>query len=67
LAVTHLPQVASKGDYHIKIDKQTTSDKTFTKVFYLSNEERINEVANMIAGEKPNSTAIEHAKTLLGY
>ena len=67
LAVTHLPQVASKGDYHIKIDKQTTSDKTLTKVFYLSNEERINEVANMIAGEKPNSTAIEHAKTLLGY
>ena len=67
LAVTHLPQVASKGDYHIKIDKQTTSDKTLTKVFYLSNEERVNEVANMIAGEKPNSTAIEHAKTLLGY
>lgn len=67
LAVTHLPQVASKGDYHIKIDKQTTSDKTLTKVFYLSYEERVNEVANMIAGEKPNSTAIEHAKTLLGY
>ncbi len=67
LAVTHLPQLASKGDYHIKIDKQTSTDKTLTKVFYLSNEERVEEVANMIAGEKPNSTAIDHAKTLLGY
>ena len=67
LAVTHLPQLASKGDYHIKIDKQTSADKTLTKVFYLSNEERVKEVANMIAGEKPNSTAIDHAKTLLGY
>lgn len=67
LAVTHLPQLASKGDYHIKIDKQTSADKTLTRVFYLSNEERVKEVANMIAGEKPNSTAIDHAKTLLGY
>ncbi|MFQ3611810.1 MAG: DNA repair protein RecN, partial [Fimbriimonadales bacterium] len=64
LCVTHLPQIASRGDYHLQIDKQVAGDTTRVLVTPLSEEERVKEIARMLAGE-PSETALQHARELL--
>ena len=63
--ITHLPQVAAKGDSHFKVYKEDTNDETLTHLVKLSDEERIVEIAQMLGGEKMSTSAIEHAKQLL--
>lgn len=65
LCITHLPQVASMGDYHIHIYKEVINDRTTTHFKYLSLEERIEEVALMLSGDKLSLYALDHAKALL--
>lgn len=63
--ITHLPQVASKGDFHLKVSKEYGENNTRTNVEILTPETRINEIAKMISGENITSEAINMAKTLL--
>lgn len=65
ICITHLPQVAAKGDLHYFVFKDNSSDKTISKIKLLSPEERVQELAKMIAGAKPSASAVESAKELL--
>ena len=65
ISITHLPQIASRGEDHFFVYKEVIGKKTFTKVKKLSSDERIVEVARMLSGDKPTSVAIENAKELL--
>ena len=67
LAITHLPQVAVKGDNHYKVYKADSEDATFTSMCELTREERINEIARMLSGEKIDDAALNNAKSLLGF
>lgn len=64
--ITHLPQVASKGDVHFFVYKDTVDGKTRTSIRRLSNQERIEEIAKMISGTNTTTAAVEQAKFLLG-
>lgn len=66
LAITHLPQIASRGDVHFFVYKEVIGKRTFTKVSRLTSEERIVEVARMLSGDKPTAIAMQNAKELLG-
>lgn len=62
--ITHLPQVASKGDTHFKVYKDSGDGRTHLKL--LSPEERISEVAAMLSGTDVTEAALEQARALLG-
>ena len=66
IAITHLPQVASRGDNHIKVFKTDVDDSTITSVKTLSNTERVNEIASMLSGKVVTQSAIDNAISLLG-
>lgn len=63
--ITHLPQVAAKGDYHYKVSKSVVNDTTVSVLNLLTQEERILQIAEMISGENYTDSAINHAKELL--
>ena len=66
LAITHLPQVAAKGDSHLKVYKTDEADRTVSHVAMLDDQARINELAAMLSGSEINEAARENAKALLG-
>ncbi|MDG2063180.1 MAG: hypothetical protein P8J67_06475 [Flavobacteriaceae bacterium] len=63
--ITHLPQVAAKGDYHFKVLKKELNGKILTQLFSLNKEARIEEIAMMLSGNMVTPTAIAHAKQLM--
>jgi len=63
--ITHLPQIAGKGDYHYLVYKKDNHETTNTYIKLLTQEERINEIAKMLSGEALTEAAIENAKVLL--
>lgn len=65
ICITHLPQLAAKGDTHYFVFKEMQNGKTHTRVRALSREEKIKTIAQMIAGEKVTAAALESAKELL--
>jgi len=65
LNITHLPQVASKGDYHYKVYKYDDSKTTHTTMKLLTADERITELAQMLSGENITPEAIQNARVLL--
>lgn len=65
LAISHLPQIAAKADYHFYAYKDSKSTKTISQIKRLTQEERIEEIAKMIGGEKPSSLAKENARELI--
>ena len=65
LAITHLPQIAAKGDAHFKVFKTTKNEITHTEIKQLSAEERIIEIAQMLSGIDVTESALNHAKSLL--
>lgn len=65
LAITHLPQVASKGDIHFKVYKTDNETRTVSHVRMLDKEERIRELAAMLSGKTINDAALLNARTLL--
>ncbi len=65
IAITHLPQMASKGDSHFFVYKDIVKGITQSNIKKLSKEERVNEVAKMLSGEKLTDAAIQNARTLL--
>lgn len=65
LAITHLPQVASKAKNHIKVFKETKGNQTNSRVVVLNQTERIEEVARLMSGEKITDAAILNARNLM--
>tara|TARA_B110000285_G_scaffold22484_1_gene21740 strand:+ start:2052 stop:3704 length:1653 start_codon:yes stop_codon:yes gene_type:complete len=65
LTITHLPQVAAKGNHHFKVQKSMSNGKMVTSLKKLSNDERIEEIAMMLSGNEITPTAIAHAKQLM--
>lgn len=63
--ITHLPQIAAKGDVHLQVYKYEEEGKTFTSIKHLNNDERVEELAKMVGGEKLTNTAILAAQELL--
>lgn len=64
ITITHLPQMASKGSSHYFVYKDQNGEKSLSKIKHLNQEERILEIAQMIGGAHPSSSAIESAKEL---
>jgi DNA repair protein RecN (Recombination protein N) len=64
-AITHLPQIAAKGDSHFKVFKSTVDDDTQSELKLLSQEERVIEIAQMLSGSVVSDSALNHAKALL--
>ena len=65
LNITHLPQIAAKGNHHYKVYKFDQDEQTFTSIRKLTENERIEEIAQMLSGENYSATAMETAKELL--
>lgn len=65
--ITHLPQVASKGDTHFFVYKEATPDGNATRIRRLSREERVVEIAKMLSGDTVTPAAMAQARELLGY
>ncbi|WP_291287708.1 DNA repair protein RecN [Flavobacterium sp.] len=64
-AITHLPQIAAKGDSHFKVSKATVDEDTQSELKLLSQEERVIEIAQMLSGAVVSDSALNHAKALL--
>ncbi len=65
MMITHLPQIASKGDAHFLVYKNNEKNKTVTHIKRLTSGERIEEIARMISTDKPGSSALKTASELL--
>ncbi|RNL51704.1 DNA repair protein RecN [Pedobacter jejuensis] len=66
ISITHLPQIAAKGNSHYFVYKNDGDGKTTTGIRKLKQEERIATIAEMLSGKNPGASAIENAKELLG-
>jgi len=66
ISITHLPQIASKGQSHYFVYKDDDAASTYTRIRKLNQQERISEIAKMLSGEKPGESAMQNAKELLG-
>jgi len=65
LAITHLPQIAAKGDAHYFVYKEDQGNRTLTHIKQLDNEGRITELAHMLSGNTVTEAAKENARQLL--
>ena len=65
LAVTHLPQVAACADHHLVVAKQLIGNSTVSSVSAVEREQRVNEVARMLGGERLLATTLAHAREML--
>ncbi|HNW99172.1 MAG TPA: DNA repair protein RecN [Bacteroidales bacterium] len=65
ITITHLPQIASKGDSHFLVYKESDKKSAFTKIKLLEKNERISEIAKMLSGDELTKAAVENAKVLL--
>jgi len=66
IAITHLPQIASKGQSHYFVYKDEEGATTYTRIKQLNPNERVLEVAKMLSGDKPGESALQNARELLG-
>jgi len=67
ICITHLPQIASKGEIQLKVYKESTLNKTQTQIKKLTDNERLNEIAEMLGGKQFSETALNHAAELLQF
>ena len=65
ISITHLPQIAARGKNHYKVYKEDTEVGTNSHIRPLNEEERINEIANMLSGATLTEAALNNAKALL--
>ncbi|MDR2848077.1 MAG: DNA repair protein RecN [Bacteroidales bacterium] len=65
--ITHLPQIAAKGQHHYKVYKKDTEHDTQTKVRHLTAEERVLEIARILSGAEMTEAALANARQLLKY
>ena len=67
IAITHLPQIAAKGDSHYFVYKDNKAPKTISLIRELTQGERVKEIAKMIAGDNPSALALENARELMAH
>lgn len=65
IAITHLPQIAAKGNHHFKVYKTEINNKTVTNIKVLTENERVEELAEMLSGKDIADSAVVHARQLL--
>lgn len=65
IAISHLPQIAGRGDHHYFVYKELSGKRTTARVKLLGKDERIVALAKMLSGDKPTAGAVENAKELL--
>ena len=65
IAISHLPQIASKADEHYKVLKSVVGEKTISDVYHLNYDERVNEIAKLLSGKEVTNIAFENARVLL--
>lgn len=65
ISITHLPQIAAKGNVHYKVYKSVTEVDTVSDLKILSDKQRVEEIAEMLSGKNPSDSALSHAQTLL--
>jgi DNA repair protein RecN (Recombination protein N) len=65
LSITHLPQIAALGTHHYKVFKEETKEGTKSRMIQLAEDERVQEIAQMLSGSDVTSAAIDNAKELL--
>lgn len=65
ITITHLPQIAAKGDAHYKVYKADTDLATYTHIVRLKDAERPQEIAELLSGKNPSQAALDNAKELL--
>jgi DNA repair protein RecN (Recombination protein N) len=66
ITITHLPQIAAKGNAHYSVYKEDTPERTCTRIRHLGDDERIDEIARMLSGTRMTQAAVDNAKSLLG-
>ncbi len=66
ITITHLPQIASKGQSHYFVYKDDEGATTYTRIKQLNEQERVLEIAKMLSGDKPGESALQNARELLG-
>ena len=67
MSITHLPQIAARGNAHYKVYKEDTETGTNSHILRLSDEERVDEIANMLSGSTLTEAARDNARALLGF
>lgn len=65
LCITHLPQIAKYGAHHFRIEKEVVQGRTRTTIRPLQQDERVEEIARMLGGEKITATTLKHAREIL--
>ena len=65
LCITHLPQIASYGTSHYSVEKYVENGRTFTRIIPLSDDQRVEEVARLLAGEQVSESARQSARQLI--
>jgi len=65
ICITHLPQIAGRADAHFFVYKDVVNQKLKTNIKLLSQDERINAIAQMLSGEKPTAAALENAREMV--
>jgi DNA repair protein RecN (Recombination protein N) len=65
MTITHLPQIASKGQSHYFVYKNNDTATTYTQIRQLTEQERVVEIAKMLSGDKPGESALQNARELL--
>ncbi len=65
IAITHLPQVAARGEDHYKVIKFESDEKVQTSVSHLDTNARVEEIARLMSGDKISNAALENAKALM--
>ena len=65
LSITHLPQIAAMGSHHYKVSKEETDNGTISRMTELSQQERVQEIAQMLSGSDVSEAALANAKELL--
>ncbi len=63
--ITHLPQIASRAQHHLLVEKSEREGTTITRVSELSGEDRVRELARMLGGDPESAASVEHARDLL--
>lgn len=65
ICITHLPQIASYASHHFRIEKKVIKNRTFTTVKRLNQEERIQEIARLLAGSHVSDATLQNAREML--
>jgi DNA repair protein RecN (Recombination protein N) len=65
ISITHLPQVAAKGNRHFIVYKETEDDATKTHIKKVEEKHRVIEIAKMLGGENPSETVLQTAEELI--